>query len=178
MSLASAPSFKLPPSVECISQGYCLAIGRKVYNPGKVCSSCLERYDCQQLRTWAYNNIDALALIEEEYRLKQTRKQNIEAHNRYLCAFEDPDYELCLWRRCDLNLRGTRLNCKTVRQKGKACDKCWKRRSRKIGVIQYFTPTRLCYEELERAVTTLDDDSGEDTEVADDDVEGYNIVCD
>jgi hypothetical protein len=180
MSLASAPNFKPPPTVECIAQAYCLGIGKKIHNPAKVCSSCLERYDCQQLRSWAYNNTAALALIEEAYYLKQTRKQNIELHNRYLCAFEDPDYDFCQWRHRDLNLRGTRLNCKTVRRKGKACDRCWRRRGRKIGVLQYFTPAKLCYEELEKAVTTLagSEEETEQTEDEDDDVEGYNIVFD
>jgi hypothetical protein len=175
MSLASAPCFKLPPTVECIAQAYCLGIGKKIYNRAKVCSSCLERYDCQQLRLWAYNDPDALTLIDDEYLSKQRRKQNVEAHNRYLCAFEDPDFELCPWRHRDSNLRGTRLNCKIVQRKGKACGKCWKRRGFKILVLQYFTPTRLCYEELERAVTTSDG-PGEETGEDDDDVEGYNIV--
>jgi hypothetical protein len=175
MSLASAPCFKLPPTVECIAQAYCLGIGKKIYNRAKVCSSCLERYDCQQLRLWAYNDPDALTLIDDEYLSKQRRKQNVEAHNRYLCAFEDPDFELCPWRHRDSNLRGTRLNCKIVQRKGKACGKCWKRRGFKILVLQYFTPTRLCYEELERAVTTSDG-PGEETGEDDDEVEGYNIV--
>jgi hypothetical protein len=174
MSLASAPCFKLPPTVECIAQAYCLGIGKKIYNRAKVCSSCLERYDCQQLRLWAYNDPDALTLIDDEYLSKQRRKQNVEAHNRYLCAFEDPDFELCPWRHRDSNLRGTRLNCKIVQRKGKACGKCWKRRGFKILVLQYFTPTQLCYEELERAVTTS---YGPGEEMGDDDdVEGYNIV--
>jgi hypothetical protein len=175
MSLASAPCFKLPPTVECIAQAYCLGIGKKIYNRAKVCGSCLERYDCQQLRLWAYNNPDALTLIEDNYLIKQRRKQNVEAHNRYLCAFEDPDFELCPWRHRDSNLRGTRLNCKIVQRKGKACGKCWKRRASKILVLEYFTPTRLCYEELERAVTTSDG-PGEGSGEEDDDVEGYNIV--
>jgi hypothetical protein len=178
MSAASPPIFKPPPIVECIAEGYCLGTGKKVYHPEKVCETCLNRYDCQQLRKWASLNTLALAIIEEEYNRRQIRKDNIESHNCYLCAFEDPDFEHCRWRQLDFNLRGIRLDCKTVRHKGKACSKCWGRRIRKIGVLQYFTPTALCHEELERAVTRSEDTGGGAEEEEDDDVEGYNIVFD
>jgi hypothetical protein len=178
MSTTSHHTFRPPPIVECIASGHCLGIGKKVYHPGKVCATCLQRYDCQQLRTWASNNAHTLALVGEEYKRRQTRRRNIESCNRYLCAFEDPDFEHCQWRRRDYNLRGTRLNCKRVGQKGRVCDKCWRRRERKVGVTQYFTRAALCHEELESVVTSPED-AGEGTEEEDDDdVEGYNTILD
>lgn len=73
-----------------------------------------------------------------------------------------------------------RLDCKTLRRKGRACDRCWKRRIHKIGILQYFTPTALCHEELERIVTRSEGTGGEaeEDDDDDDDVEGYNIVLD
>lgn len=176
MSTASHIDFKPPPIVSCIAQGHCLGIGRKVHCPDKICIACLKRYDCRQLRTWAHNNASALALVEEEYAIRQYRKQNTESCGHYLCCFEDPDFEDCRWRYRDLNLRGTRLNCKTVRQKGKACKKCWNRRERRFNVVQYFTPTALCHEELERSLTVSEDAGDGEEEEDDDDVEGYNTV--
>jgi hypothetical protein len=190
MSTASRPTFKLPPSVKCIAQGHCLGVGRKVYYSKTVCATCLKRYDCQQLRIWASNDTSALALVQKEYVNRQLQKRNIESCNRYLCAFEDPDFEHCRWRHRDLNLRGTRLNCNTVRRKGTACKKCWNRRIRKIRVLQYFTPTALCHEELERIVRRPEDagegaveedqeeeeEEEDDDDDDDDDVEGYHVT--
>jgi hypothetical protein len=171
--------FKPPPIVECIVQGHCLGFGRKIHCPDKVCNSCLKRHDFQQLRSWARNNATALELVEAEVLRKQELKQNIEAHGRYLCAFEDPDYQYCRWRQCDLNLRGTRLNCGSVRRKGRACSRCWRRRLRKIGIVQYFTPTGLCHEESDKIVTAPETAAEEESEDEDDDdVEGYNLVLD
>jgi hypothetical protein len=169
--------FKSPPVVECIAHVHCLGIGKKIHCPDKICNSCLTRYDPQQLRTWANNNTVALTIIEGEVLRKQELKRNIESHRRYLCAFEDPDFQHCRWRYHDLNLRGTRLNCGTVRWKGKACEKCWRKRLHKIEIVQYFTPTGLCHEESDKIVTTLEG-TGEGVEGEDDDVEGYNLVLD
>lgn len=166
--------FRPPPIVECILQGNCLGIGRKVFNPHQICTNCLTRHDPQQLRTWVNNGRTALALIEEEVHRKQTLKRNLEAHGRYLCAFEDPDFQYCRWRRPDLNLRGSRLTCKVVRRKGSACTRCWKRHLRKIAIVQYFTPTGLCHEEADKVVSSRLAGLEEDEE--DDDVEGYNEI--
>ncbi|PZD39605.1 hypothetical protein A1F97_05750 [Pyrenophora tritici-repentis] len=117
MSSASESPFKPPPIVECVSGTHCLGIGKKVYVPHRVCSDCLQRHDPQQLRIWANSNPAALLLINEETARKHVLKRNIEARGRYLCAFEDPDYQLCRWRLLDLNLRGTRLDCPSVRRK-------------------------------------------------------------
>lgn len=173
MSSAAGVHFRPPPIVECISQGSCLGIGRKVFNPKQVCTSCLTRYDPQQLRTLAKDSCTALALIDQELRRKHFLKQNIEAHGRFLCAFEDPDFQYCRWRRGDLNLRGTRLSCKAVRRKGAACTRCWRRHLQKIGIVQYFTPSGLCHEEADKVVSSRLVGSEEE---ADDDVEGYNEI--
>jgi hypothetical protein len=164
----STPNFKAPPVIDCLSQARCLGIGRKTYNPYTVCLSCLKRHDPQQLRGWANNNASALALIEEQVNRKQEAKRRIEAHGRYLCAFEDPDFQHCRWRESDLNLRGTRLNCTTVRGKGKACKRCWRRHLQNVAIVQYFSPAGLCYEESDKIV--------EVAEEGDDDAEGYNVV--
>jgi hypothetical protein len=169
--------FRPPPIVECLSRGNCLGIGRKVFNPHEICVDCLARHDPQQLRTWANNDLTAHTLIEEEVRRKRFVKQNLEAHGRYLCAFEDPDFQYCRWRRRDLNLRGTRLTCKVVRRRGAACARCWRRHLQKIGIVQYFTPTGLCHEEADKVVSSrlvgLEGDEEDD-----DDVEGYNEILD
>jgi hypothetical protein len=175
MSASSDFVFKPPPIVECIAQRYCLGFGKKIYHSDTVCISCLKRYDPQQLRIWACYNTAALAIVEAEVIRKQELKHNIELHGRYLCAFEDPDYQHCRWRYRDLNLRGTRLNCGTVRKKGKACDRCWRRRLRRIGIVQHFTPTGLCHEELDKVVT-VPEETVEGADEDDDDVEGYNLV--
>ncbi|EDU49130.1 conserved hypothetical protein [Pyrenophora tritici-repentis Pt-1C-BFP] len=156
MSSASESPFKPPPIVECVSGTHCLGIGKKVYVPHRVCSDCLQRHDPQQLRIWANSNPAALLLINEETARKHVLKRNIEARGRYLCAFEDPDYQLCRWRLLDLNLRGTRLDCPSVRRKGTACSKCWRKRLRKISVVQHFTPAGLCHDEADRVVTRLE----------------------
>ncbi|PZD28670.1 hypothetical protein A1F96_05731 [Pyrenophora tritici-repentis] len=96
MSSASESPFKPPPIVECVSGTHCLGIGKKVYVPHRVCSDCLQRHDPQQLRIWANSNPAALLLINEETARKHVLKRNIEARGRYLCAFEDPDYQLSL----------------------------------------------------------------------------------
>ncbi|KAF2029085.1 hypothetical protein EK21DRAFT_68515 [Setomelanomma holmii] len=111
MSTASESVFKPPPVIECLAQGHCLGIGKKLRNFDTVCNNCLDRHDLQQLRVWANNNATALALINSHAERRQGRKRNLEAHGRYLCAFEDPDYQRCRWRQSDLNLRGTRLDC-------------------------------------------------------------------
>lgn len=165
--------FRPPPIVECISQGSCLGIGRKVFNPHQICTNCLTRHDPQQLRTLANNHRTALALVDEELRRKYTVKLNIEAHGRYLCAFEDPDFQYCRWRRRDLNLRGTRLTCKVVGRKGAACKRCWRRHLQKIGIVQYFTPGGLCHEEADKVVSSRSVGLEEEE---DDDVEGYNEI--
>lgn len=171
----SATHFKPPPIVECISQGNCLGIGRKVFDSHKICANCLTRHDPQQLRSWTSNSRTSLSLIDEEVRRKQTVKQNIEGYGRYLCAFEDPDFQYCRWRQRDLNLRGTRLACKVVRRKGAACARCWRRHLQKISIIQYFTPSGLCHEEADKVVSSrlagLED-------ADDDDAEGYNEILD
>lgn len=177
MSAVSEPIFKPPPIIECISQARCLGIGKKIHRPDKVCISCLKRYDPQQLRVRANGNPSALSLIEEEVNRKHETRRNIEAHSRYLCAFEDPTYQHCRWRESDLNLRGTRLDCTTVRRRGQACKRCWKRYLRKIGIVQHFTPTGLCHEESDKTVTRPEG-TGKGTEGGDDDVEGYDFVFD
>jgi hypothetical protein len=166
--------FRPPPIVECLSQGNCLGIGRKVFNPDRICANCLTRHDPQQLRARAKNNRIALALIDEEVHHKETVKHNIEAHGRYLCAFEDPDFQYCRWRQRDLNLRGTRLTCKVVRRKGSACTRCWRRHLQKIAIVQYFTPTGLCHEEADKVVSSRLVGLEEDGE--DNDAEGYNEI--
>jgi hypothetical protein len=175
MSSGSETKFRPPPIVECISQGHCLGIGRKVYCPHKICPSCLQRYDPSQLQTWAKQNPVAISLINDQIHQKQIIKHNIESYGRYLCAFEDPDFLHCRWRLRDLNLRGTRLTCTTVRRKGTACNRCWKRHLLKIGIVSYFTPTGLCHEEADKVVTRSEDfDEGSEGE--EDDVEGYDIA--
>lgn len=172
MSSAAGAHFRPPPIVECLSQGNCLGIGRKVYSPHQICTICLARHDPHQLRIWANNNCTALNLVDEEVRHKQIVKQNIEAHGRYLCAFEDPDFQYCRWRRRDLNLRGTRLTCKVVHRKGVACARCWRRHLQKIGIVQYFTPGGLCHEEADKVVSSR----LRGLEEEEDDVEGYNEI--
>ena len=176
MSSAAEVLFKPPPIVECTSQGSCLGIGRKVFNPHRICANCLARHDPQQLRTWASNSRTALSLIDGEVYRKQIVKQNIESHGRYLCAFEDPDFQHCRWRRGDLNLRGIRLSCKVVHRKGAACARCWIRHLQKIGIVQYFTPSGLCHEEADKAAWSRS--VGSEEEEDDDDVEGYNEILD
>ncbi|KAF2105366.1 hypothetical protein BDV96DRAFT_476721, partial [Lophiotrema nucula] len=117
----SEASFKPPPVVECVSREVCLGIGKKIYSAEKVCSECLRCHDPEQLRCLADGNDQALAAIAEEVSWKQQIKANLESHDRFLCAFEDPDYELCRWRQKDLNLRGNRTNCSIVKRKGTAC---------------------------------------------------------
>lgn len=173
MSSAAGVHFRPPPIVECVSQGSCLGIGRKVFNPHKICTNCLTRHDPQQLRIWANSNRTALALIDEELRRKYAVKLNIESHGRFLCAFEDPDFQYCRWRRRDLNLRGTRLTCKVVGRKGVACARCWRRHLQKISIVQYFTPGGLCHEEADKAVSSRSVGLEEEE---DDDVEGYNEI--
>jgi hypothetical protein len=175
MTSSESPQFKLPPVTKCISRDLCLGFGKKVYKPDKICSQCLLRHDPQQLKTMADNNLDALAIIEGEVARKQVLKRNMEEHNRFLCAFEDPDYLDSQWRRADFNLRGTRLTCSAVRRKGMACGKCWGRHLQKIGIVQYFTPTGMCHEEADKIAlrTETSEMIGEDDE---EDVEGYNLV--
>ncbi len=175
MASASESPFKPPPIVECISRSHCLGIGRKIYVPDRICAACLQRHDPQQLRIWADANTAALLLVNEETLRKHVLKRNIEARGRYLCAFEDPDFQHCRWRLHDLNLRGTRLDCSSVRKKGTACSKCWSRRLQKIRIAQHFTPTGLCHEEADKLVTRSAG-SEEDIEGEDDDVEGYNVL--
>ncbi|KAL6153357.1 hypothetical protein ACJQWK_11394 [Exserohilum turcicum] len=177
MSSASDSPFKPPPIVECTSGPHCLGIGKKVHVPHRVCPDCLQRHDPQQLRVWAHSNPGAILSINEETARKHVLKRNIEARGRFLCAFEDPDFQHCRWRLLDLNLRGTRLDCPSVRRKGTACTKCWRRRLRKIKILQHFTPTGLCHEEADKIVTRSA--SPEDgSEGSDDDVEGYNVLLD
>ncbi|KAF2131208.1 hypothetical protein P153DRAFT_288031 [Dothidotthia symphoricarpi CBS 119687] len=107
---STSSTFKSPPTVHCLCRIYCLGIGRKVYRASQICPDCLKRHDPEQLCIWANNNPAAIHTVSEEVSRKQVSKQNIEAHGRYLCAFEDPDYRHCRWRRFDLNLRGTRLD--------------------------------------------------------------------
>lgn len=172
MSSSGRVHFRPPPIVECISQGSCLGIGRKVFNRREICTNCLTRHDPQQLRILAKNNRAALALIDEEVRRKYTVKYNIEAHGRFLCAFEDPHFQYCRWRLRDLNLRGTRLTCNIVGRKGAACARCWRRYLQKIGIVQYFTPCGLCHEEADKIVSSR----SVGLEEEDDDVEGYNEI--
>ena len=173
MSSSSDPAFKPPPAVECICRERCLGFGKKVHAPDKICQECLKRQDPQQLRIWAEGNSSALTIIDEEVSQKQRMKENVETHGRYLCAFEDPDYQDCRWRRRDLNLRGTRLGCSVVKSKGLACEKCWRRHLERIGVVQYFTPAGMCHEEADKpGQSTCASTEGDD----EDDVEGYNIV--
>ena len=175
MTSPSESPFKPPPIVLCLCQEQCLGIGKKIYDPSQVCFDCLKRHDLQQLRVWANNDTAALSIIDEESSRKQVLKRNIEAHGRFLCAFEDPDFQHCRWRQSDLNLRGTRLNCSSVRTKGAACAKCWNRHLQKIEIVQYFTPTGHCHELSDPTVVRLDSTAG-DTEGGDDDLEGYNEV--
>jgi hypothetical protein len=175
--MSSAPDslFKSPPIVKCISRNNCLGIGKKIHVPDLVCPDCLLRHDPQQLRIWAKNNISAISLINEEAFQKQNFKRNLETRGRYYCAFEDPDFQHCRWRLLDLNLRGTRLDCSIVRRKGTACSRCWRRRLRKIGILQYFTPSGLCHEEPDKVVTVSVALKKKDEE-EEDDVEGYNVL--
>ena len=175
MTSSSDSPFKPPPTVICLCQNNCLGFGKKVHHPSHVCADCLKRHDPQQLRVWANNDTTALSLIDEEVSRKQVLKQNIEAHGRYLCAFEDPDYQHCRWRQSDLNLRGTRLNCKAVRIKGAACSRCWNKHLQKIEIVLYFTPTGHCHEEARRAVTRSEE-TEEGIEGGEDDLEGYDEV--
>ena len=176
MTSTESPQFKLPPVTECISRDLCLGFGKKVHSSDKICKACLLRHDPQQLRTLANDNVDALAIVEKEIARKQVLKENTEGHNRFLCAFEDPDYIHCRWRRQDLNLRGTRLTCSVVRRKGMACEKCWRRHLQRIGIVQYFTPTGMCHEEADKTVLqTRGSESMENDD--DEDVEGYNIIA-
>lgn len=175
LSPTSEQTFKPPPVVECLCQYHCLGIGRKVFNSHKVCLNCLQRHDLQHLRILAHGDTTALTVINTEATRKQTLKSNVEAYGRYLCAFEDPDYQYCRWRQPDLNLRGTRSNCVYVRRKGTACSRCWRRHLRKIRIIQYFTPTGLCHEAADQVVTRSERPE-EDSEKIEDDVEGYNLV--
>jgi hypothetical protein len=176
MTSADPLQFKLPPITECISRDLCLGFGKKVHSLNKICTECLLRHEPQQLRILANDNVDALAIIDKEIARKQVLKQNTEAHNRFLCAFEDPDYIHYRWRRRDLNLRGTRLSCSVVRRKGMACEKCWRHHLQRIGIVQYFTPTGMCHEEADKIV--LQTTSSESIENDDDeDVEGYNIIA-
>lgn len=175
MTSRSESPFKPPPVVTCLCQDHCLGIGKKVHNPNQVCSDCLTRHDPQQLRAWANNDAAALALIDEEVSRKQVLKDNIEAHGQFLCAFEDPDFQHCRWRQSDLNLRGTRLNCGSVRTKGAACGKCWNRHLQKIEIVQYFTPTGHCHDKSEQSVVRVQGPA-DATEEVDDDWEGYNVV--
>ncbi|KAF2185230.1 hypothetical protein K469DRAFT_164749 [Zopfia rhizophila CBS 207.26] len=174
MESPSGPAFKPPPTVECVSRNQCVGMGKKVYTPNKVCTECLKRHDPAQLRIWANGNEEALNFIEQEVNNKRVMKENVESHGRFLCAFEDLDYHDCRWRLEDLNLRGTRLNCSFVRNKGMACEKCWSRHLLHIRIVQYFTPAGLCYEEADKAVLRSNDatEGGDDN----DDVEGYNII--
>jgi hypothetical protein len=175
--MSSASPFSAPPIVKCISGNNCLGIGKKLHAPDLVCSNCLQRHNPQQLRIWANSNPGTISLINEESSRKQLSKRNIEACGRYLCAFEDPEFLHCRWRLLDLNIRGTRLNCSSVRRKRTACSKCWRRRLRKIGIVPYFTLTGLCLEEADRVLTesAASEERGEEE---DDDVEGYNLVLD
>lgn len=169
--------FKPPPIVQCLCQSYCLGIGKKVYDPTLVCPDCLKRHDLQQLRIWAKDNPAAINLIDLESSRKQVLKQNIEARGRYLCAFEDPDFQHCTWRQYNLNLRGTRLNCHSVPRKGSACARCWSQHLQKIEIVQYFTPSGLCHEEADKVVAKSEEaEAG--IEGGDDDVEGYDMVFD
>lgn len=177
MSSSSEPPFKPPPVVECVSQEHCLGFGKRVHVPNKICAECLKRHDPQELRICANNNQEAITLVDEELSRKQETKRNIEARGRYLCAFEDPDYEHCRWRRRDLNLRGTRTDCGVVRRKGAACEKCWGRYLQKIGIVQYFTPTGLCHEEADKAAQEQSESKSMTEEADDDDVEGYNTTA-
>ena len=80
-----------------------------------------------------------------------------------------------------MNLRGTRLTCKVVPKKGAACARCWRRHLRKIGIVQYFTPSGLCHEEVDKAVSSRLagwEEEEEEGEEEDDDVEGYNEILD
>lgn len=167
--------FKPPPIVQCLCQSHCVGIGKKVYDQNLVCPDCLKRHDLQQLRIWARDNTTATLLINVESSRKQVLKHNIEARGRYLCAFEDPDFEHSRWRLSDLNLRGTRLNCRTVRRKGTACARCWSRHLQKIEIVQYFTPIGLCHEEADKVVVKSEE-AEEGIEGEEDDVEGYNMV--
>lgn len=151
MFSSSETPFKPPPVVECTLQENCLGFGKKLHVLDKICADCLKRHDPQQLREWVAHNASALSLIEEESSRKQQVKRNIEARGRYLCAFEDPDYEHCRWRRPDLNLRGTRADCGVVKRKGSACEKCWRHYLHKIDIVQYFTPLGRCHEEADKA---------------------------
>lgn len=175
MSSATETTFKPPPIIECIAEHNCIGVGKKVHVPHHVCPDCLQRHDPQQLRIWAKHNASALSLINDEASRKHILKQNIEARSRYFCAFEDPDFQHCRWRLFDLNLRGTRLDCRYVRLKGTACSKCWTRCPQRIGIFQYFTPTGVCHEVAESGKTTsviLE----EGIEAGNDDVEGYNEI--
>lgn len=186
MSVSAASAFKPPPVVECLSREHCLGFGQKVYVANRICNACLRRHDPQQLREWANGNRDAISILDEEYARKQNAKRNLEARGRFFCAFEDPDYMHCRWRRSDLNLRGTRINCSMVRRKGMACGKCWKRHLQKFGIVQHFTPLGLCHEEADKATESLsaahsivaDEESfnEDDDDDDDDDVEGYNTL--
>ncbi|KAF2866171.1 hypothetical protein BDV95DRAFT_612038 [Massariosphaeria phaeospora] len=176
MASTSESSFKPPPVVECVSQSHCLSFGMKVYVANKICAHCLKSHDLQQLRAWANDNVEALALIEEELGRKHTAKRNLEAHGRYLCAFEDPDFEHCRWRQSDLNLRDARRTCLVVRRKGLACGRCWENHLKKIAVVQYFTPWGLCHEEGDRVVAKTKEGDGAAKEGEDEygDLEGYD----
>jgi hypothetical protein len=151
MTTPATFAFKPPPVVECMSREHCLGFGKKVFVPDIICNSCLRRHDPQRLREWAQGNTGALSILDEEFHRKQQTKRNLEARGRYLCAFEDPDFTHCRWRRYDLNLRGTRTDCGIVKRKGTACAKCWRRHLEKINIIQYFTPMGMCREELDKA---------------------------
>ncbi|ORY13631.1 hypothetical protein BCR34DRAFT_599797 [Clohesyomyces aquaticus] len=177
-SPSSSTSFAPPPVVECISDDHCLGFGKKVAVPNKICVECLRRRDVEQLRVRADGNMEALAVVDREVARKQGLKENVEARGRYLCAFEDPDYQNRRWRQDDLNLRGTRLDCSVVKTKGMACRKCWSRHLEKIGIVQHFNPAGLCHEEADKAVRgTMTPQAGSSTGEADnDDVEGYNIL--
>ncbi|KAF2263229.1 hypothetical protein CC78DRAFT_534226 [Lojkania enalia] len=177
MSSSIEQTFKQPPVTECIAGEHCLSFGKKIYVPDKICHECLSGQNPGQLREWADDNPDALAIIELDIKNKQKTKENLEAHSRYLCAFEDPDYQHCRWRKEDLDLRDRRTVCLLVRRKGMACQKCWRHHLKKIELVQYFTPTGLCHEE---AFKPSSEAESSDSRVGDnddeDDVEGYNVI--
>ena len=102
-------------------------------------------------------------------------KRSLEARGRFLCAFEDPDFQGRRWRLRDLNLRRYRLKCGFVRRKGAACAKCWNGHLQKVRIVQYFTPTGLCHEEADKVVTKLEG-AEERINGGEDDAEGYNVI--
>ncbi|KAF2016926.1 hypothetical protein BU24DRAFT_407018 [Aaosphaeria arxii CBS 175.79] len=173
------------------------------FSPSEICQPCLAFYDSVQLERYVINHDpdqSVMEIITKKRDAAQKMKETVEnKHNKFLCAFEDPDFDGCKWRDEDFNLKLMRKGgeCTLVAVKGKACNYCWPRWMETVGttfnITDYFDASGILRDDDSESDDSVEDEQigtaaqgaeitvGDDQDVVpsvetEDDDLGYNIV--